>query len=304
MITILTGNNRHELDQKLKDHVADFKKAHGDLAIERFDGEEVDFDTLLGAVSTLPFLATRKLVIVKRLVGNKAVNERIEELVNNTDESIDLIIFEDKPDKRSIYYKTLKKQAGFNELKELDEHELAQWVVKEATVNDAKIDRATATHLVNWVGPNQQKLSGEVQKLALYSPQITKENVEALSDMTPRSSVFNLIDKAFAGDKKAALKLYEEQRQQNVESYSILGLIVWQLHAVAMAKAAGQMSSTELAQKTGLSPYVAGKAEQLAARRTLKDIKRLVEQVVDLEYKSKTSAVDIDEGLKNLIVSL
>lgn len=304
MITVLSGPNRTELDKKLKILVSEFVQQHSDLSLERFDGEEASFDELVGAVSSLPFLSAKKLVVIRRLAGNKPAAEKIETLLENCHDLVDLIIVEDKIDRRSVYYKTLKALPGFTEFKELDERQLADWVVDQATEKGGKINRADAVLLINRVGVNQQTLSSEIDKLVLYKPEITKQGIELLTDMTPRSSVFNLLDKAFAGDTKEALKLYEEQRQQNVEPYNILALIIWQLNALALASTAGKISSAELASQSGLSPYTASKAQNMANRRSLSEISRIVKKVVELEYKSKTSSVDVDEGLKNFIASL
>jgi len=304
MIKALSGTNSHAIDEALTRLISEFKAAHGELAIERFDGEEAEYDNLFGAVSTLPFLADKKLVIIKRLSANKSASDRIEELLNSCDDGVDVVLVEGKQDKRSLYYKTLKNLPGFTEHKDMDELGLARWVEAQVKTAGGTISHSDAVTLVNFVGPNQQRLGSEVAKLVLYNPQVSKNSIELLTNMTPRSSIFSLLDKAFAGDKKGALKVYDEQRQQNVEPYNILALIIWQLHALTLAKTAGKISSTELAAKSGLSPYTAAKSAKLAESRSLKDIKDLVSRVTQLEYAAKTSAVDIDDGLKNLIVSL
>ncbi|HXR50452.1 MAG TPA: hypothetical protein VN778_05505, partial [Verrucomicrobiae bacterium] len=65
MIVTLTGENSFSLHGELKQIVDSFVLEHGDLALERLDGEEVEFSQIYEALTSLPFLSVKKLVILR-----------------------------------------------------------------------------------------------------------------------------------------------------------------------------------------------------------------------------------------------
>src|SRR5581483_664061 len=132
MIITLAGNNAYTLKKRLDELIAGFIKKHGELAIEKFDGEEADAQLILDAIQNLPFLAERKLVIVRNAGLNKILSEQAEQIAGSVPESTDLIFYETQTDKRTAFYKTLKKKTEFEEFEELDPRGLANWLVQEA----------------------------------------------------------------------------------------------------------------------------------------------------------------------------
>jgi DNA polymerase-3 subunit delta len=260
---------------------------------------------LLGSIESLPFLAVKKMIIVYDLSSNKEAAERLETLVERAGDTTDLVIVESKLDKRSVYYKQLKKLIEFHEYNELDEAQLVSWLVQEAKHQGAKLSLANARFLVERVGENQTKLASELQKLIQYDLNINRDNINNLADESPSSTIFNLLDKAFAGDLEQALKLYEEQRLQNVEPQAIHALLVWQAHAVAICSLApANASSQQIASDSKLSPYVIQKSRTIAERIGRAGVNELMDLLRDIDHKSKTQTFDYDEAMRFVIVSL
>src|SRR3546814_19438404 len=63
--------------------------------------------------------------------------------------------------------------------------------------------------------------------------------------LTPQSTIFELLDAALSGNTRRALELYEEQRSMKVEPQQIIAMLAWQLHVLAVVKAAGERRSEE-----------------------------------------------------------
>src|SRR4051812_803516 len=120
MIVTLTGENSFALRQELKKLVTPFIATHGDLALERLDGEEVDFARIQEALTALPFLASQKLVILYSPSKNKQFLEKFEQLLDNLPETTRVVIVEPKLVKRLSFYKYLKKKTDFRKFAELD----------------------------------------------------------------------------------------------------------------------------------------------------------------------------------------
>jgi DNA polymerase III delta subunit len=122
MVFSLTGNNTFALRNRLNDIVDMFIKEHGELALERIDAEEVEAQVILDALQNLPFLATKKMVVVRNLSQNKEGAEKIEQIINAAKEDTELILYESSIDKRTAYFKTLKSKTQLEDLRELDAH--------------------------------------------------------------------------------------------------------------------------------------------------------------------------------------
>ena len=122
---------RAELDQM----VADFVAEHGDMALQRIDGEEADYDAIREALESLPFLASRKMAVLRAPSANKEFVEKAETLLADLGETTDVIIHEPKLDKRSSYYKFLKKATEYREFNDLDEPALVRWIGGQADIS-------------------------------------------------------------------------------------------------------------------------------------------------------------------------
>lgn len=303
MITVLTGENSFLLQRSLKQLVDQFVAMYTDMALEQFDGEEAEFDRMREALQSLPFLASKKLVVLRRASSNKQFLESAEALLLDVADSIDVLIVEPKLDKRTAYYKFLKKHAVYNEYAELDSAGLARWLVAEAKVQGGTLTSSDATYLVNRIGLNQQLLSNELSKLLLYSPNISRQSIDALTERTPQSSTFDLLDAALAGHYETALNLYHEQRAMKVEPQQIMGLLGWQLHIMALVKTAGQREPADIAKEAKLNPFVVRKSQALVRNMTLPQLKDLVQRVAKLDVRLKSESIDADEAFQNLIIS-
>ncbi len=298
------GENRFALQQELRRIVDGFVAEHTDMALEQFDGEEAEFDRMREALQSLPFLATKKLVVLRNPGANKQFVESAESLLTDLSEVTDVVIVESKPDKRTSYYKFLKKHTDLKEFNELDTPQLAKWLVAAAKETGGTLSSSDANYLVNRVGANQLTLQNELQKLLNYDKKITRDSIDLLSERTPQSTTFDLLDAALKGDKAYALQLYAEQRSMKVEPQQIIALLGWQLHALSVVKTAGERDAAQIASEAKLNPFVVRKTQSLARNMQLSTVKELVHNVRILDERLKSESIDADEALQNLIISL
>lgn len=304
MITILTGENSFMLQAELHRLVADFVSEHTEMGLEQLDGEEAEFDRIRESLQSLPFLASKKLVVLRTPSANKQFVANAESLLAELPESTDVIIVEPKLDKRQSYYKFIKKQKGFREFSQLDTHGLAKWLVQAAKEQKGSITQSDAMYLVDRVGANQQLLSNELTKLLLYKPEITRQTIDELTERAPQSTIFELLDAALAGKSKRAIELYQEQRAMKVEPQQILALLGWQLHIMAVVKTARDRDPAAIAKEARLNPFVVRKTQGIVRNMPLAELKKLIHETLVLDIRLKSESIDADEALQNLIISL
>jgi DNA polymerase III subunit delta len=304
MIVTLTGANDFLRKAELSKLVGDFVAEHTDMAVERFDGDETDAARMRESVNSLPFLTARKLVLLYEPGKQKAFAEHIDAILKDVAESTDVIIVEPKLDKRFAYYKTLKKATDFREFSELDAGGLARWASQYIKERGGSLSPGDARFLIDRVGPNQQLLKQELDKLHIYDPSITKATIELLTERTPQSTIFELLDAAFAGQTERAMALYKEQRSLKVEPQAIIAMLAWQLHVLALIKTAGPRSADDIAREARINPFVVRKSQGLARNLTLERLKEMIQELLGLDLKLKTVTIDADEALQLYLLRL
>jgi DNA polymerase-3 subunit delta len=304
VITVLAGENGFGLRRELRRIVDRFVAEHGDLALVRLDGDESTYEQMREAIESVPFLANRKLVVLSTPSAQKEFTERAQDLLSDVADTTDVVIVEPKLDKRSAYYKYLKKLPEFHEFAQMDGSQLSGWLSGEAKRQGGSLSSADARYLVERVGADQQLLSNELAKLLTYDANITRAAIDELTDASPQSTIFDLLDAMMAGRQREAMRLYEEQRQLKVEPQQIVAMLAWQLHAMSVAVTAGSRSDDQVARDAKLSPYVVKKTRGLIRGRSVAEIRELVQLALALDVGSKTGKVDIDQGLRNFIVGV
>jgi len=304
MIITLTGSNsfwlKSELDQKVNAFIAEYT----DMGLQRIDGEEAGYDQIREAIESLPFLASKKMVVLRAPSANKEFVEKAEKLLGDLSKTTDVIIHEPKLDKRSVYYKFLKKNTDYKEFNDLDEYALSKWLTDYAHFQGRALEMKDAKYLVERVGTNQQLLANELAKLASYDTKITQQTIDLLTEPTPQSTIFQLLDAAFAGNAKYMLKLYAEQRASKVEPQQIIAMLAWQLHILAIVKTAGERDDNQIAGDAKLSPYVVRKSRQITRNLPLEKLKELINNLTDLDLKLKTTAIDADDGVQAFLLNI
>ena len=290
MRVTLVGENDVERQRALHGYVDAFVAEHTDMGLERLDGEEVTYERMVEAVQSLPFLASKKLVVLRVPSKNKEFIEKFEEFIEAVAETNDVLIVEAKLDKRLMYYKQLKKLTEFRDFAVLDAHGVVRYVGEYARSQGGSISQADARYLVERVGIHQLQLQHELDKLLAYSDTVTRASIDLLTDHAPQSKVFALLDAAFAGDATRTMELYKEQRTQQVEPQQIIAMLAWQLHILALAKTAGNQTSDEAARTAKINPFGMQKSMQLARRMTYDKLVTLVRELRELDMQTKSGA--------------
>lgn len=304
MVTVLVGENDVARQQELTQIVHAFESEHGDMAVEKLDGEEASYQRILEAVQSVPFLASKKLVLLRSPSVCKEFVEQFEDFLGEIADTNDVVITEVKLDKRLAYYKALKKLQGFQEFALLDGYGVATYAVDVAKANGATLSSADARYLVERVGANQLAVQHEVEKLALYDEKITRQAIDLMTEPTPQSSVFDLIESAFAGDARRTTRLYEEQKALKVEPQQIVAMLAWQLHVLALVKTAGQRSPDDIAREAKVSPFVVRKSASLARSLAYVRLKELVTSLRELDERTKTDGTIADEALRYYLLKM
>jgi DNA polymerase III delta subunit len=137
-----------------------------------------------------------------------------------------------------------------------------------------------------------------------YNPHVSRGSIELLTEKLPQSSIFDLVEAAFRGDKKRTMALYDEQRALKVEPQQIIAMLAWQLHVLAVVKTAGGRSADDIAREAKLNPYVVRKTQALARQLSVARLKQLVTALRAFDIRTKTESVLPDEVVRFYLIHM
>lgn len=290
---------------ELRRRIADFVAEHTDMGLERLDGEEASYDRIREAFGSLPFLSSKKLVVVYKPSSNKEFTDKVADILEQIPETTDVVIVEPKPDKRTAFFKYLKKVSEHREFNELDEVRLSRWLADRAKEIGGMLTPADARYLVQRVGANQRLLANELDKLLNYDLVVSRGTIDLLTEKTPQSTIFELLDAVLSGNIKRAIGIYQEQRALKVQPQQILAMLAWQLHILAVVKSApGGKDIGMIAEQAKIKPFVAQKSQNLSKYISFSQIKRMIDSALELDIRMKSETIDADEALQNLLMEI
>ena len=299
MIYLLTGDS-FLIDQKILEIKNEFLQKYPDGLVENVDGEDSSLPYVTELVSSTSLFSQNKLVVIKRLGNNKQLAPQIEQIFEKIVDTVGLVLIDPKPDKRSSYYKFLKSNKNINHIDaKLDN--VANWIQGEVKSLGGNISGGEVQYLIDKTGPDPSLLYFELRKLVALDPKITKENIDKLVQTSFMSSIFDLVNAIFEHDKKKAMSLYEQQHFLGTQPIAIIGMIAWQLHLFALIKSTNK-STSEISSQSKISAYALDRSASVTKNLDLADINQMIQSLLELDHKAKTSSIDIDEALKNWIL--
>lgn len=302
MIVTLTGKNNFELQKAKQKLVADFVAEHSDMALEQFDCSDIEPQVIYDALTNLPFLVAKKLVVLEEPSSNKALAEKLPGWMGEAD-SIDVLVIEPVVDKRTVFYKFLQTKTKMREFAPLRPYEVEAWIKTYAKEKNLSVSGPAIKLLIERVGIDQQQLAKEIDKLALYKPKIELEDVDLLVEELPQNTVFEMLDSLVAGNTARTMDLYDKLLKKRVDANEIIGMLGWQLHTLSLIRAAGGRES-EIASRTKLHPFVIQKNFRLASRLSLAQLKECVDRVFQAELSIKKDGLNAENVVSVLLLAL
>lgn len=330
MIIFLYGLDTFRSRQKLKELKEKFIKEvdKAGLNLTTLNGATLETPEFEKAVSTSPFLAKKRLVVIEDLISKNLGQKIQKEILNILDKnklSDTIIIFwesgiqdagsKKKKSKTSIrrsnlLFERLKKEKYVQEFKLLEPAAVKKWALTEIKKRGGKIDPAALSMLVDFIGNDLWQFSSEIEKLLAYSSsggEISPNDVKNLVKTKLDDDIFRLTDAIGQKNKKLALKLIADQFKNGILPTQLLTKIIWQFKNLLLIKSfmqnygAGYPAERQSFQ-LGLHPFVIKKTLNQVKNYNLADLKNIYSQLIDVEYKIKTSPVDPEVLLDLLIV--
>jgi DNA polymerase-3 subunit delta len=301
MIILFTGPNGYEIQQELNRLKHDFIDKHDANGLEKHNATDLEPNQLSDLLRGGSLFSSFRFIVIEDISLNKELAEALVSQLKNVPAEITLILIDQKPDKRTGWYKQIQKLGDVRIKNELSSYEINRWVHDYVKQHAGTIKQSDMTFLIERVGYNQRLLSSELDKLLIKDKTISTESIESLVEPNPRESIFQLLDAVVRGDTKLAHRLYVELRQKDVDAFQFVSMLAWQLHNMLLVKTNIGISKLDLAQQASISPYVIDKTHALVKKISLKQIKQSIELVVEADFQIKQTHVDVDRRAMLLI---
>ena len=263
----------------------------GPGGLESFDGPAAGPDEVAASLAALTFETGNRYLLVDGADSWKAAQLAPLEaaLKEPTPDTVLVLIVRGKPLKQLV---NLVEDAGGEVREEAAPKpwELPRWTVDRAREQGIHLDGEAAKLIVALVGPGQQRIARELEKIALAvhpAVQITTEQIEqhAAGDASPQA--YDLADALVAGDVQAALALAEELEVHGERPGRLLFPLVRRLREVHRAAALLEAGVPEqqAAKQLNAPPWLAKKTVSRAKKADRALLERAIVVMADLEVE-------------------
>lgn len=200
-------------------------------------------DVFLEALDAAPFMAERRLIIVRDVDIFKQKEEFEPIFKAKWKDTTVVFCFETleyKPDARTKLYKSIAAFAAIVEFKPQTEKDLIPWIKRHFSAYDKQIDTDVAQYLVFLCGRDMTTLLREIEKISAFSTvaEISRRHIDAVGTPTVEAVAFDLTDAIAAGDTGKALEILRKLTDMREEPIMLVGAIGKQARGLYLARLA------------------------------------------------------------------
>ncbi len=282
------------------------------LNLHEFAADGLDLAALAQACGAAPFLARRRLVIVRpaaALVADAGRQARIEALLGQLPLTTALVLIEPRPlPKSSPLLRWAADHAGTTLVREFavpHGEAFVRWVRQRSRQLGGDIDPQAAFLLAEMVGDDPRLADQEITKLLDYVDRqraIGTEDVERLTPFGGQSDVFAMVDALGMQDGPAALNHLHRLLEEEAPQYA-LAMIVRQFRLLVLAREALD-TGQDPRQTLRVHPFVAGKLAAQARRFGLAQLEDILRRLLAMDVAIKSGQTDEKVALDAFIAGL
>lgn len=317
---LISGSEQFLIQEARTQIVTTFVKEHtSDMDVAIHDMAETPIQEALADAETLPFLADKRVVIIKNPQFLTTQSEqkmdhdlnRLFTYIQNPS-PYSIVIFEapyDKLDTRKKIVKALQNNAKMISAAPLKDQELIDWLFRRAKQLNMNVERLALEKLVHLIGTNLRQLQTELEKLALYVREdgyVTEELISLLVARSLEDNVFALIDHVVNRRFEQAFRTLYDLLKQNEEPIKIVSLLARQFRIIQQVNELVRSGFTQkqIASMLKLHPYVVKLARGQGRHFSTATCLRMIKELANADYKMKSGQMDKQLALELFLSKL
>jgi len=326
LLYILAGVDDFSIDEEL----AGIKKSLGDPSLldtntTILEGQKLTLGQLQEVCMAMPFLAPRRLVIVKGLLGRfearqgrKPKKEKGSQpqdyksfvtVVDTLPESTELVLIDSEVKPKNPLLKELLSKSKFKTFPFLRNNALQQWIQQRVKKEGSTISPAAVAMLANLVGSTLWIMAGEISKLVLFAwgRSIEEEDVRQVVGYSQQVNIFNMVDAVLEFRAGPAQRAIQQLLNDGLAPPYLLFMLARQARMLIQAKdmAKRGKSAYEIQQKLFItSDFVWRKTSEQAGRYSAERLKDLYHRLLEADISIKTGRYEPELALNILAAEL
>ncbi len=304
---LIKGTSLSLIDRKIDELIKNEKFT--EALVTTYDLEEDSILLLMEDADTISFLTPNKVIIGRNFSNNILSSDVISVLnkyLDNPNSNVLLIFTANNLDTRKKIVKELISKLTIinieNSVKELI----------NSNLSDYEVENKVKNLLEEYYQNDIERLINEITKLKiafLDTKKITYYDAVNLLVKPLNNNdnlVFDLVKYIATKDKKEALITYNELLKYNIESYTLIGLLESQYRLLYQVKILYNkgVSSKEIATILDVHPFRVKKTLELIRFYTLKEVRKFLKRLADIDYKIKSGIYDNNNIIELLILNL
>ena len=245
IIHLFVGENLYTLEKELQRWKKAFISKHGSENFLELSGKDSSVSELLDAVSVMPFIAEKRLVVIRGIP--RIEKDDYKSFVASIHPQTLVVIVDPKPDKRLGITKEVLSTSQEKLFNPLTPSELYSWASSLVEEQGSSIDRSTFDFLVSITGSDQWTLDAELKKLTSHanSSPVTRSHVDLLSIPSGEKVVWRLTE--LLGSRRAdeAMQFLHRQLERGEDPYGLWVILLGMVKNLVLAWSAVQEGNTD-----------------------------------------------------------
>lgn len=282
------------------------------------DLTDPDADSLIAAAETLPFMADKRVVVVRECSlissGKKAEDEKkveaITEYLSHLSPTTCLVFYvKGKADGRKKLYTLLKKKNAIVDFSPMNDAECADWARKAMRRMGKNLSADAAGQLVFTVGRDAALLRQEMEKLSSYLDERTDvlpEDIDAVCTRSTECTVFQMVDAQVAGNNDTAFALLRDMVRSGESRVAVLAMLLRQYRILYHMRCLMDERTPQSSQASllGIPPFSVARTQQQARRFDRERLKEAYDYLMNYEFMLKQGRIPQDNCAENAMLRL
>ncbi len=323
MIYLLYGEDSLSVEEKLASLRADDELDDlYDVNMTILNGASVSIGELETAWSVIPFMADKRVVVVRNLLARmdrgrsgsarsrSAESEWSDfgERLAHIPESTDLIFVDAAVNRGNPLLRAIRPLAQVHEFRLPSVRDMPRWVRERADKIGIAIEPSAISMLVDAIGNDTRLIDMELQKLALYraNERIRRQDVESMVSYVREANIFAAVDATLEGRVGVALRLVHQLLDAGRPPTYVITMIARQVRFLILAKdlKARGFRQDEIGRRIGVSGYPLTKTMQQEGRFSAERLIEIHRRLLEADLSIKTGATQEEMALDTLIIAL
>lgn len=283
--------------------------------------DDTNIQELISDIETPAFGYEKKLIIarntniLKREGKRKStelvkIREKLDDYIKENEDIIKqtviLVFIEEDVDSRFALYKTLDKIGTVCKVDFQKPIQLEKRMLSICNSYQVKIDNLTMKYFVETCGTNMQELINEIRKLIEYAGKdgtIKKEDIDLLTIKKLENVIFDLTDNLGKRETKKALEVLQNLINNKEPVQKILINLYNHFKKLYFTKLAVK-DNKDLVSSLNLKPnqtFLTGKYKMQAGYFKESELKKILQELRDLDYNYKNGLIDLNIGLEAIL---